>query len=203
MAVLLPTTAQLPVPTLPTFVDTDVVVQERLNVMSVALNNLGLALTGAAPPRAYIPTAHAFRSTTQSIPNATDTIVTFTTAGINNDGMWVVGSPDHFTIQTAGLYYVAGQVSFAPVAGGTRAAHILLNGTSVFNSIAAFSQNAVSFGEGSVIPIIMSPIKFVAGTTLYLQVYQSSGASLNISSTTPQTFLNAVRVGDSTGGLIL
>jgi hypothetical protein len=177
--------------------------QTWLNAMSVWVNNIGHTLTGSAPPRAYVPTSHARLTGTQSIPDSTDTIVSFGAAGINNDGMWVSGNPDHFTIQTDGLYYVTGQVHFDLNSTGSRAAHILLNGTSVYNSIAAFTQNAVGSGEGSAIPIVMSPIKFVAGTTLYLQVWQNSGGALNVTTTLSGTFLSVVRVGDSIGGLVL
>jgi hypothetical protein len=202
VAVVLPTRA-LAAPAMHTFAAGQFMHQTYLNAMSVWENNIGLALTGSVPPRAYIPTAHALLTVNQSTANSTNTIVSFGSAGVNNDGMWSAGAPDHFTIQTDGMYYVTGQVHFDLNATGSRAAHILLNGTSVFNSIAAFTQNAVGSGEGSAIPIIMAPIKFVAGTTLYLQVWQSSGGSLNVTTTLSGTFLCAVRVGDSIGGLVL
>lgn len=202
MAIVLPTKA-LAAPAINTFAAGQFMHQTYFNAMSVWENNIGLVLTGAVPPRGYIPTAHALLTANQSTANSTNTIVSFGSAGINNDGMWSAGAPDHFTIQTDGMYYVTGQVHFDLNSTGSRAAHILLNGTSVYNSIAAFSQNAVGSGEGSAIPIIMSPIKFVAGTTLYLQVWQSSGGALNVTTTLSGTFLSVVRVGDSIGGLVL
>lgn len=185
------------------FTDGAPVHQPWLNAYSVQVNNMGLLLTGALPPRNYVPMVALKLASAVSIANASDTVLSMSSASINNDGMWVSGSPGQITIVTPGLYQVAGQVTFDPNATGVRAAHILFNGQQIWNSIAAFSQVGVNFGDGNVIPVSTMPLQCVAGTTFYLSVYQSSGGPLNVNVQDSGTFFNAVRLGDSSGTAIL
>lgn len=186
-----------------TFADSAAMHQWWLNTFSIQVNNMGLLLTGGLPPRAYVPMVATKLTSAVSIPNATDTVLSMNSATVNNDTMWASGVPAQITIQTPGLYQVCGQVTFDPNGTGVRAAHILFNGQQIWNSIAAFSQVGVNFGDGNVIPVTTMPLQCVVGTTFYLSVFQSSGGSLNVNTQDSGTFFNAVRIGDSSGTAIL
>lgn len=189
-------TAPVIVPGMPTFTDGAIVHQASLNLLSTGINNLSLLLSGVVAPRSYVPAATASLNTTQSIANATDQTVSWNTAAVNNDTMWASGSPDHLTIVTAGVYVVAARAHFLANATGTRACHIMTNGTNIIaNSVAVTAVNAVGVSADSIFTAVTPPMRLTVGTTLYFSVFQNSGGSLSLTNTLGGTMLSAIRIG--------
>src|SRR5947209_16092439 len=181
--------------TMPTFIDGTLVHAASLTSPSSGTNAINSLLTGAVAPRAYIPTSTAKITSNKSIANNTDTLVTFDSAGVNNDTMWAAAAT-HFTIKTAGVYFAWAQCNFAPTAGGIRAAYILLNGTSVAtNAVAGAFRNPLNFGDGNFFLVFAPPMSLAVNATLYFSVYQNSGAALNLTSGDSGSYMGVVRVG--------
>lgn len=190
--------------TMPVFVDSTVVYASSFTSLTTGINALNQLATGStpgvfghslAPPGQYVPVASAYVNTPISIPNATDTLVTFPNASVNNDNIWQP-SAGELEPTRAGKYVVMAQINFAPAAGGVRAGHILLNGTSVpSNSVAAASQLANSLGQGNVFTIISPPMSLTILSLVYLAVYQNSGAALNLIPTLSSAFMTMYYVG--------
>lgn len=118
---------------------------------------------------------------TQSIPNATWTLITFTREGYDAGG-WIAVSSDTATLPAgaipAGYTTVIVDarmvVTFAANAVGIRKAQIVRTG-------ATFVTNAYSAASADTTDLIGSALTTaVSGDTFQLQVYQSSGGALNI-----------------------
>lgn len=182
---------------MPTFADSVMVNAAVLNTVSTGINALASLRTGAVQPRAYVPICVASLTSTRSIPNNSDTLVTLQTAGINNDGMWSSGVAQ-LTIKTAGTYLAWAQTTFDANTSGVRASHILLNGTSVSaNAVAGASDNALTVAASiNQIMCRTPPLALAVNATLYLSVYQNSGGSLNVDSVVSGTFLSVLRIGN-------
>lgn len=180
---------------MPTFTDGVVVHATSLNSLSTGINSINSLLTGAVAPRAYVPTATANINTPHSLANATDTIITFDVAGVNNDVLWIAGQQP-FTVQTAGIYIAWAQACFTANATGVRTAGILLNGTSVAsNSVARASEGAPSGTDLSTMSLKTPPMSLSAGATLYFTAWQSSGGALNLDFVLSGSFMAVMRVG--------
>lgn len=182
--------------TMPTFTDGAFVRQATLNALSTGINNLSLLLTGVPAPRAYVPASTAKITSTKALANTTDTVITFDSAGVNNDAIWTVGQQP-FATKTGGVYIAWAQACFTANATGVRVAHILLNGTAVVNSIAAASEKAPSGTDLATINLETPPMYLAPGATLYFSAWQSSGGSLTLSPNTSGTFMSVVRIGNS------
>ena len=181
---------------MPTFATGAIVHQAQLNLLSAGVNNLSLILAGVPATRTYVPAAAANINASQSIPNAADTTVTWNTTSINNDSMWSSGAADHLLIQTAGVYVALARTHFTSNATGTRAAHILLNGTNIIaNSVAVTAVNAVGVSADTIFTAMTPPMRLSVGAALYLSVYQNSGAGLNLLTSLSGTMLAAIRIG--------
>jgi hypothetical protein len=181
---------------MPTFTDGQFVRQGQLNLLSAGINNLSLLLAGANQPRAYVPAVAANINATQAIANNVDQTVTWNTTSINNDGMWVNTATDHLTIGSTGVFLCWARVHFAANATASRAAHIMLNGTSIIaNSVGVTSVNAVGAAADTIFTCMTAPLRLAAGSTLYLSVYQNSGGALNLLTTLSGTMFSAIRIG--------
>lgn len=181
--------------TMPTFTDGVVVHATSLNSLSTGINGISSLLTGAVAPRAYVPTATAFINTPHLTANATDTIITFDVAGVNNDNIWTAGQQP-FTVQTAGIYIAWAQANYTANATGVRTAHILLNGTSVAtNAVARGSIPAPSGTDLGTLCLKTPPMSLSAGATLYFSGWQSSGGGLNLDYLLSGTFMAVMRLG--------
>ncbi|MGH7743338.1 MAG: hypothetical protein ACREQ5_00750 [Candidatus Dormibacteria bacterium] len=182
--------------TMPTFTDGTVPTAANLNAIATGINNLGVLLTGVAATRQTIPTASAYINTTHSIPNNADTLVTFDAATINEDNLWVPSVGWH-TVNTTGVYVVWAQVDWDYNATGIRAAHVLVNGTSIpTNSVAAIAVNTSAVaGIGTASIAVSPPLSLASGVPVSLSVYQNSGVALNIIPNESGTSLTLIRVG--------
>lgn len=182
---------------MPTFTDATVPTAANLTSIATGINNLGTLLTGVAGTRLVIPVSSAYINTTQAIPTGADTVVTLNVPTVNEDFLWVP-SVGHQVINTAGIYVVWAQINFDYNATGIRAAHILLNGTSVgSNSVAAGSGNPANVvgNIGTAFVAMSPPMSLSAGAAVYLSVFQNSGGNLNLIPNESGTSLSVIRVG--------
>lgn len=180
---------------MPTFTDGTVPHAVNFNSLATGVNNLGTLITGTTP--LYTPCVSVFLAANVAIPNATDTLVTLPAMAVNDDNMWV-SSSNSLIVQTAGSYVAASQIHFDLAAGGERFMHILLNGTSVgSNCVAAASQNPNNNAgtEGNAMMCMSPVLALAANATLYLSVFQSSGAALNLTTIRSACNFGLWRVG--------
>lgn len=181
--------------TMPTFTDGSITTAANLNAIATGISNLGTLLTGIAATRLYIPTVAATINAPQAMPTALDTLVDLTNATINNDYDYVTSRSEP-TIQTAGIYVAYAQVNWDGNTAGVRAAHILLNGTAISNSVAASTTNPVTTaGVGTCTVLMTPPMSLAAGAILYLSVFQNSGGNLNLILNESGTYLTVIRLG--------
>jgi hypothetical protein len=77
--------------------------------------------------------AHVYRATNQSIPNSTDTAISWSNTRYDSDGFWSAGAPTRLTVPSgkAGKYRLATTVSFAANSTSPVVVNIRLNGTTV------------------------------------------------------------------------
>jgi len=141
--------------------------------------------------------AGVYRTTNQSIPNATNTNVIFDTEAFDNGDMVDLGTNnERVTIPFAGRYQVSFSVEFASNATGRRRIVLRKNGVSggagVMQAIdvAASGVNDTEIGGSRL-------LNLAANDYLELEIYQDSGGALDILGNTSGSapFLTVYRVG--------
>lgn len=187
--------------TMPTFTDGVAVHAVDLNKLPTGINAINTTVTGAVAPRAYVPTVRLRRNAAQSVPNATNTLVSWDTIDINNDNMFTLVTPTQLTVQTAGSYaldvewgWTANNSGLGRVIWGTK------NGTNtIANSVCTDEQKAITgpTGRGNTMHIATVLPNCVVGDTFFVLVYQDSGGALNSVSTgsTPASTFSMWRIG--------
>jgi hypothetical protein len=118
---------------------------------------------------------HVSRAATQSIPDITDTSISFDTVVENDDGLWVSGS--NVTVPVAGIYAVFGQVAYATNATGIRYIFFEKN-----NAPTGATDSKEGMSVGPVYMSVARLLRLAASDVLELGVYQSSGGNLNVTS---------------------
>lgn len=111
----------------------------------------------------------------QTLTTAVIADITFNNEILDTVGMHTPGNAT-ITIQSAGIYYINGQVAFDANATGYRMVRLLVNGSD--------RRRGYEFGPNGSQPSVVSvehTQRLVAGDTLVLQGYQSSGANLSTS----------------------
>lgn len=131
------------------------------------------------------------RTTDQSIPNSTDTDVTWLTEVFDYGGFWSTGAtvtipasaiPDGYT--TVAMLIIC-RLKFASNGTGNRRVTILQNGSEVdTRTVGGLSGDPTSVDFSDVFTA-------ASGDTVKVQAYQSSGGSLNLSSAN----LSLIRLG--------
>jgi hypothetical protein len=181
--------------TMPTFTNSTVTAPTDLNTLGTGITNLANLLTGSTESRQFVPAATAYITVPKPVLNATDTIIRFDAATVNDDYMWAANS-NALIVDTPGIYVAAAMVHIDANATGERFLHILLNGTTVStNTVAAGSQNGNGVGEGNAFTAMSQPMSLASGATVYLSVFQSSGVTLNVDITFSGTALSLLRMG--------
>jgi hypothetical protein len=139
-----------------------------------------------------VPTCRVYASSSQSISNATDTKIAFANETFDTDGFHSnVTNNTRITIPAglAGYYRVTANIGFLSNASGRRIFAISLNGGNV--SQAELTPTASVEPAGSITDTyILSD-----GDYLELNVYQTSGGSLNTSGSTTRDFFEVERIG--------
>jgi hypothetical protein len=130
------------------------------------------------------PAAAAFSGvrvtkTSQSIPNATETVVTFGTETFDEGGYHsTVTNTGRLTVPSgkAGYYDIYFQLTWDPNATGSRNAYIWLNGTAT-----DIARNNLAGVSGVYLTPTVSTTYYLAeGDFVQVGVYQNSTASLNV-----------------------
>lgn len=120
--------------------------------------------------------AVAERSTTQSIPNAVGTAVSFDVEHFDNDAMFAPTSTQ-ITVVEDGLYDLSGFVSWASNATGYRSVQLALNGTRIVGNLQS-THTGVAVGVS-----VACTRNLTAGDNITLVVDQNSGSALNVDTT--------------------
>jgi hypothetical protein len=127
----------------------------------------------------------ATKSTTQSIANATDTLLTFPTESYDTDGFHSTSTnTGRITIPAgkAGYYLIIAHLATAANATGTRQIYINKNGSTLNGGFALSASSADAFQNG------YSTIENLAvADYLEFYVYQTSGGALNANNNTSFT----------------
>jgi hypothetical protein len=119
------------------------------------------------------------RTSNQSIPNATWTQISFSTAVFDDrpgiSSQWSSGSPTRLTCQVSGTYLIVGQVSFNGNSTGRRIIRLLQDGTT------QLALHGVNSGTSSQIHLTVSTIvKLSVNDYIELGAYQESGGALDV-----------------------
>jgi hypothetical protein len=124
------------------------------------------------------------RTTTQSIPTGTWTAVIVDTVKTNVGSVWAAGTPDHFTIATAGFYLVGGTVQYMDGAGSGTVRQLAVTGPSL---VPVYAAQAVKPNPNLALAVSTGAF-LAAGVTIYLLVNQDSGAAVTIGGYNPSVF---------------
>ena len=133
------------------------------------------------------------KSSTQSINNATWTVVTFNTEQFDTNNFHDNSSnTSRITIPTGrgGYYLLSGTLTFASNATGARGVQINKNGSQLFNPTFITTVN----GFDSSYPFSLT-ISLVGGDYVEVLGYQNSGGALNLQSGTVGTLFQATYLG--------
>ena len=172
-----------PTPAIPALLDGVTAHQADLNGWSSNLTNL-YTYTQAGF-RTLKPQTVLRRTTAQSIPNGTDTLISWSVADISTDGMWASGTT--MTVKTAGVYRLRAQVATL-AAYSTNSLYIVVNGTSS-------SSNAVGVFSGTGNSCSCSAtLSLAVGATIAAIYNQSTGSSQSTATTFGNPRLEALWV---------
>lgn len=160
---------------------------------ATTFNNL---LTNVANYRVP-PMCELTRAATQSINNATDTLVQFDTVTYDTgasespaDAIGATGASARLNIKTTGLYIVSCGASFAANTTGIRNISVWRGGSTSDRVIDV--QGYVTSVSSSNTVTATRLVSLAAGTYIDLRVYQTSGGALNLQA---QTWLGVAWAG--------
>jgi hypothetical protein len=121
------------------------------------------------------PGARVFQNVAQSIPNSTNTVLTFTSENFDDANMHDnVVNPSRITIPESGRYLIQALVRFVSNANGSRTATLRLNG---ITTLAVEGQRPLS---GLFTSIACSTVEnLAAGDYVEVLAFQSSGGALS------------------------
>lgn len=129
-----------------------------------------------------LPYSRITRSTNQSIGTSTSgTKITFTTMVLDTNSMWSGGTPTKLTCQTAGMYSLTAQSTFAYPGifeVGGRMVSIQVNGV----DMAKETVNAAQTTNTSIIPALSCGVQLRLNSTDIIEVRVWSDNSTNLSS---------------------
>lgn len=158
----------------------------------VDLNTIHTPATGVPVPAAWgtqvrandeatakPPSCRVRRTTNQAVGHAMSSAVVWDTEDYDTGNIWVPGTPDTFTIPTAGKWGISFGAQFAINATGARLFWVQVGGT-----ILAIS-NGVGSATWYIGATVYAEALFAAGDAVKLFVYQGSGATLNLDITYP------------------
>ena len=119
--------------------------------------------------------ARVYNSTVLSIPNNTDTVLTFNSERWDTDNIHsTVSNTSRLTVQTAGKYYIYGHINWANNPTGRRYVYLLVNSITVLGT-----QTAPTVAN-NMNQNINTHYSLNAGDYVELLVNQDSGGTLNV-----------------------
>jgi hypothetical protein len=117
-----------------------------------------------------------YNSAAQSIPNSTQTNLSFNTERYNNGGMHsTISNNSRITAQKAGVYVITGNVEFASNATGMRVVGVILNGATPMAEVRIPAVNG-----NTTILSVSTLLHMAINDYVELFVYQDSGGALNV-----------------------
>jgi hypothetical protein len=121
--------------------------------------------------------ARVYRSTNQSIPNATNTPINFDGVLSDTGGFWDVGNPTRLTLSFPGLYIAIANATFATNSNGDLRQIGIRSGGSALLSLQSVSPLATN-----TVKISTSTLLYLSSGTGYIELiaYQDSGGPLSI-----------------------
>lgn len=128
---------------------------------------------GLIDPNYIRKMARVRRTTNQTIPNNTETAVSWTNAQVDTGTFWSAGSPTRLTIQTTGLYVFGITGIFTSNATGIRRYGFRLNGTTTLDYTEKQPPVMTYFCHQYQWPLN-------AGDYLEMTLLQTSGGNLDI-----------------------
>lgn len=138
-------------------------------------------VVGVTTPNLRLPSCRVYRSSAQSIPNASQTTLSFsnvrhdTLAGISP--MWAASDPTRVVIATPGLYLASVCVEFDGNATGERAVALF---DTASNQFFAVEERGAVAGDSTDVTCSSGPFYVAAASSFQVYVYQNSGAALNV-----------------------
>lgn len=119
--------------------------------------------------------------TSQSINDASATVITFDTVKYNPNGLWDSGAGSKITVDKAGLYLFQTAIEWAAGATGLRTVSFRKNGEAT-QLLATVSQAAPASGAG--LQNLAALVRLVSGDYIEVLVTQNNGGALNATATT-------------------
>lgn len=113
------------------------------------------------------------RTTAQSIPNNTNTLISFSDEVFDNNSYWAVGSPTIINLPAAGFYRLTGSVSWKSDSSGDRAVYV--GPTAI---LVAYQNPVGSIATTMSFNYVLETESDNVDT--YVWVWQNSGSSLDI-----------------------
>lgn len=134
----------------------------------------------------------------QSIPNATDTIIDFGTAEIDNQGRVTTGGAWKFTANTSGVYEVSAYIQFLNGGAWNTAEDGLV---SIFKNGSNFTRigntaSTATHGTYVPIPCASRQIRLLSGDYIDLRAYQTSGSALTLAAASTLNWVSIKKVGN-------
>jgi hypothetical protein len=149
----------------------------------------GSTWTALGEPATVAVRAQGDGSTTQSVPNATYTVVVFNTEAYDAGGWFTSGTT--FTAPSAGKYHVSALVAFSANSTGQR--ELVMNTSNV--GLTYLDRRAPLTSVETVLAG-STTIALAQGETLTVSAYQTSGGALNLSSINSIKWISIERVGN-------
>ncbi|HEX6511715.1 MAG TPA: hypothetical protein VF157_05415 [Chloroflexota bacterium] len=154
----------------------------RVSLLVFDENNPADAMVvGVTTASVRLPSARVYRSSAQSIPTGSQTILSFT--NVRHDSMsainpmWTAGDPTHVIVRTPGVYIATACVEFAANAAGQRTVAIFDTASNQFFAID--ECNAVN-GDTTDLTCSSGPFYVPATSSFQVYVFQNTGAALNV-----------------------
>jgi hypothetical protein len=133
------------------------------------------------------------RTTSFTVANAADTVVSWSSANYDNNSMFSAGTPNRITVNTAGIYLVTATFAWPSNSTGERIGWIQLNGT---NATRWGNRRGGAWSSGPTEFSITAQINCVTGDYIQAGVYQSSGGNLDLQGVaTGATRMEVARIG--------
>lgn len=136
--------------------------------------------------------ASVYLTSASSIPNITDSVVTWSSAEYDTDSMFSAGSATRLTCKTAGIYIVTFTLAWPNNSTGERIGWIQKNGSTADRwGMVRMSPSTT----GETIQTAAAQMSLVVNDYIQIGVYQSSGGALNLNGTgTARTRFSAGRI---------
>lgn len=123
--------------------------------------------------------ANVTRASSQSISNATWTLITYTTETFDTDGYWSAGSPTKLIIPETGYYLVGCITKFAANANNEPEIMIYINGSTPATRVTGGTRPT---GHSQLNISVVNA--YTKNDYLEAKVYQNSGGALNVENST-------------------